>query len=303
MLKFPTSLLVLEGPDLSGKSSLYEYLHRETSFQWNIQDRSALSMLIYAQLYDRDPFYYKQALQKEIYDLNNRMVLCLPTWSEIKRRFRMRGDEIQDENSLKRVYELFYAQFTTLTYLPNVISLTDSSVEKNTENVKGIVNAIENLKLNSIAHFVERFALSCPRNEATPITFQLYDDGEFDQKDSHVLSVKEESAYYNQILTGFIQKIQDEFAGKNEYNLKQSIASRRFVYTDDSCISFIHAIYRDNLLDMHFVLRSTNVREKLKYDLNFLYYLTSMTFDTLGLQCHKDNVRMRFNLNSAHVLL
>ena len=51
MLKINT--VTIEGPDLSGKSTLYEALHEVTNFRWNIQDRSEFSMLCYAILYGR----------------------------------------------------------------------------------------------------------------------------------------------------------------------------------------------------------------------------------------------------------
>ena len=75
------------------------------------------------------------------------------------------------------------------------------------------------------------------------------------------------------------------------------------MYCNDACITMVHAVYRENLLDMHFVLRSSEVKTTFKYDLEFLYYLSSLVFEELKLDTKKDNVRMRFDLNSAHILL
>ena len=33
----------IEGPDCSGKTTLYNRLHKETNFKYNIQDRSCMS--------------------------------------------------------------------------------------------------------------------------------------------------------------------------------------------------------------------------------------------------------------------
>ena len=64
--RFPINQLILEGPDLAGKTSFYERIHKISGYRWNIQDRSALSMLIYAKLYNRDTFIEVERLNKEI---------------------------------------------------------------------------------------------------------------------------------------------------------------------------------------------------------------------------------------------
>jgi len=302
MMRFPSTMVILEGPDLSGKTSLYNEIHKLTKFHWNIQDRSSLSMLVYADLYDRDCFRHRENHQKEIYDLNNRMIFLLPPFSEIERRFRLRGDEIQDLTSLQRVYDLFYSRFTGLLYHPNVYCLIDGDSDKNAMKVVNYLNKLEMLSLSDIARFIQRFADSCPRNEATPLTFTLYDDGEFSELDDMILETPGEEEYYQKIVNSILEKIRNELAGKNEYNLVQNLSSRRFVYTDDACISFIQSVYRDHILDMHFVLRSTDVKNKLKSDLKFLYYLTKRVYDEFQLNQENNAVRMRFNLNSAHIL-
>ena len=44
----------IEGSDCSGKTTLFNQLHRETNFKYNIQDRSCMSMYVYSKLYERD---------------------------------------------------------------------------------------------------------------------------------------------------------------------------------------------------------------------------------------------------------
>jgi hypothetical protein len=51
---FELSDITLEGPDLAGKTTLYNKLHKETNFKWNIQDRAEISMAIYSEMYGRD---------------------------------------------------------------------------------------------------------------------------------------------------------------------------------------------------------------------------------------------------------
>ncbi len=76
--------------------------------------------------------------------------------------------------------------------------------------------------------------------------------------------------------------------------------SRRFIYADESCIALAHFNYRNDCLDCHFVLRSSNVRDTLYYDLNFLYSLCKEVYYTLELES-KVYCRLRFTINSAHI--
>ena len=46
--------VTLEGVDLSGKTTLYNNIHKKTGYKWNIQDRSELSMLCNAKYYKRN---------------------------------------------------------------------------------------------------------------------------------------------------------------------------------------------------------------------------------------------------------
>ena len=120
ILKFPTNQLIVEGPDCAGKTTFIEKLHKLSNYRWNIQDRSALSMLVYAKLYERKTFMEVERLNKEIKDLNNRYVIILPEWNEIGRRFAERGDPIQNLYSLKQVYKLFSEAAEELKDYPNV---------------------------------------------------------------------------------------------------------------------------------------------------------------------------------------
>ena len=87
---------------------------------------------------------------------------------------------------------------------------------------------------------------------------------------------------------------------KNEYKRIEDFTSRRFVHTDDTCISFIQVAVRDGLMDFHTVIRSSGTNSVFPYDLKFLYYLASTCYNRFNNHC--DYVRIRFNLNSAHIV-
>ena len=92
MIKRPIDYIFLEGPDLSGKTTLYESIHKLSDYRWNIQDRSALSMLVHARYYERDTFRHVEQLRSELFNLNNLTILLLPKWDVIIKRFSDRGD-------------------------------------------------------------------------------------------------------------------------------------------------------------------------------------------------------------------
>ena len=70
----------IEGPDLSGKTSLYRDLHKMSNFRWNIQDRAEVSMLAFSKFYERgDHQRWKDSLSDRLKDMNHRYVLMLPS--------------------------------------------------------------------------------------------------------------------------------------------------------------------------------------------------------------------------------
>ena len=122
MIKFPISKIVLEGCDLSGKTSLYNSIHKGSGFRWNIEDRSTLSMCIYANQYGRDDYYHRKNLALELSNLNNHMVLLHPDLDVIHNRYLDRGDEFQDVDSLIDLHKSFTKEFEKICMLPLIVT-------------------------------------------------------------------------------------------------------------------------------------------------------------------------------------
>jgi len=299
--RFLTNQLIIEGPDLAGKTSFYNRLHKNSGYRWNIQDRSALSMLIYARFYNRDTFVEVERLNTEIKNLNNRYIILLPPWDEVERRYNERGDEIQTITSLKKIYRLFDEAAEEFKIYPNVMVIRDKDTLSYVDPVIKELMGIEMATPNHVAEYVNMFAGASDNLEASHINLTMYDNGNFSSVDSSVLKYKPEKDYYSKIINKTIGKIESELSGKNEYNRKESVNSRRFVYADDTCISFAQFTVRNSILDAHFVFRSSNSKDTLKYDINFIYYLTSRVYDQLNLDNH--NCRIRINFNSAHIII
>ena len=98
----------------------------------------------------------------------------------------------------------------------------------------------------------------------------------------------------------YYDKIETQLRGKmlNNHAIGQDSTSRRIIYHDDSCISLAHFLIRDQIFDAKFFIRSSNVKDTLKYDINFIYYLTGIVYNIH--KC-KQPVKIEVTLNSAHI--
>lgn len=298
----PIDYIFIEGPDCSGKTTLYEMIHKESGYKWNIQDRSALSMLIHAKYYGRDTFAQVEQLKRELYNLNNQMIICLPAWKIIVDRFQKRGDPIQNINSLRKLYDLFAEAAEEFENYPNV-----TVVRKEVDDfiVRSIVNQYINFESNSIAnlqHTALQMIAAAGEKELVGLSFVHYDTGDFADVNKLMLNYEKEKEYYQKIETRLFNTIKKEMRGENEYGREEGVESRRYIYTDDTCISLAHFLVRDGYMDAKFFLRSSNVKDTLRYDLNFVKHLASEAFryfkcDREGYYC-----KIQIIINSAHVI-
>jgi hypothetical protein len=294
--------ITIEGPDLSGKSTLYESLHESTNFRWNIQDRSEFSMLCYSILYARpDQDVWRSRLIDSINNLNNRIIVLLPTWDELERRYAVRGDERQSIDGLRKLYDIFSHEAEKLSCYSTVFVIygnpstpemvdfcTDSFIK--TENC-----SIDDVSLDILNHVNE-----APNQECSPVRFNLDLTGKLSDVDPDIMNHESESKYYRRILSGVLSNIDCELIGYNDDNLSQNAwSTRRFIFTNDSCISLIHTMPREDTVAIHVVCRSSNVFNVFRYDLNFLHYLSSRICDRLG--AIEKSCMLRVTMNSAHI--
>ena len=277
----PIDYIFIEGPDCSGKTTLYEMIHKASGYYWNIQDRSALSMLIHAKYYGRDTFRHVEQLKRELYNLNNQLIICLPDWEVIVKRFTKRGDPIQNLSSLRKLYYLFSEAAEEFQHYPNV-TVIKSIVDKTL--VLSLVNQYRAFERKSVHHLrdsmLQMLGTSAANkfSEVIGFNFVHYDTGDFSDVNKGMLLYEKEKDYYERIESAVFKTIKDELAGNNPYDRKETINSRRFIYTDSSCIATCHFLIRDDYMDARFYLRSSNVKDTVHYDLNFLKHLTSEVF-------------------------
>ena len=297
MIKFPIKTLFIEGPDCSGKTTLIQSIHSSTGYKWHIFDRSQISRSIFSKRYGRNIDNLDYDLHEELSNLNNRFIILLPKFDVIAERFNSRGDEIhKDLSAMRSVYDAFYEEKDNLNKFPHVL-VCESDVPL--ERIVFNLGAYEMCSLSDISDLVSSFVASTSRKESYPLAFTLYDDGKFDEASSDILDHESEREYYDMIRASLLKKIDMELSGDNEYGRVETLKSRRFVYSDSSCISFIQVAIRDEVMDFHSVIRSTDVKNIFPHDLKFLYFLASECFSRIG---GAKSARLRFNLNSAHIV-
>ena len=295
-MNFNLRTVLFEGPDCAGKTSAYREVHRHTKFKWNIHDRSTLSMLCYAIQYNRDADTWRELLREELNDLNNVMVVFLPPVRVILERLKQRGDEYQTVDTIARLYEIFEAEVDKLKNYPNVIVYR--AVTRDYVPLAKILLDYEDKTYDDLSRTVEKH-VSAGNNEQINLKFS-WSDNDFEQIDIAHLTYEKEVAYYDQTRLALVKKIRNELDGLNEYKKVQTAESRRFVLAQDSCISFVQAIVRNDKLYMNIVCRSSEVCETFKHDLHFLADLGRITKSEIGVFI--DEVRYTITLGSAHIL-
>jgi len=300
-VKVPVNYILLEGTDLSGKTTLYNSIHRNTGFEWNIQDRSALSMLCYARLYGRDPVRWREQLREEINNLNNRHIVLMPDEATILTRLADRGDEFQDAQSIIKLRGIFEEEVALISGYPNVLvvrtpmghqDLADHCIRWVRESMERSTKQLaDEVQAHAEASGGETFRLSVDLNLGSG----------FPERNLACLDVEDEREYYSRIRDAFSEKIMSEVRGSNEYRKEQDERSRRFVHAEDTCISLLHAMVRQRKLHMTAVLRSSNVVKTLPHDLDFLYLVTQDAIREIGVARNLESV-IHLSIQSAHLV-
>jgi len=293
MVKFPIEKIIIEGPDLAGKTTLLNKMHDISKFRWNIQDRSALSMLIYAKMYNRDTFHLVENLKKELFNLNNQIVLLLPPFEVLSKRFQKRGDPIQNLISLRKLHKLFSEFEEEYGSLPNVTVVKKEISDHDYKSIVGRYLAMEqHATIHQFPAMCVNAANTQDNKEVVGLRFTYFDDGQFTDVIPELMEYKGEKEYYLKIREKLHYKMMQNHTDS------QDVSSRRIIYSDDSCISLAHFLIREQMFDAKFFLRSSNVKDTLKYDINFIHFLTSHVYQSY--HCNQP-VKIELTLNSAHI--
>ncbi len=297
-MKFDLKTVVLEGVDCSGKTTAFRNIHKLTGFKWNIHDRSTLSMLCYAVMYNRDVTHWRGLLQEEFNDLNHVVVIMMPPVDVIKERLAIRGDEFQDQETIVKLYDIFEREVARLFDCPNVL-VVRRAVPDYAEIAKWLLN-YERQSYTRIADMIHATARRHIGGESVFVK-AAWEDAGFNTLRTKALHYEPEIEYYNTTSEKLIKKIKDELAGLNEYESPQSVESRRFILSQESCISYAHFLYRSGVLYANIVCRSSEVSRIFPNDVHFIGHLGKIARQHIGLD-ENTPVKFSLTLDSAHVI-
>jgi hypothetical protein len=294
--------LTIEGCDLSGKSTLYWDIHKSNDYAFNIHDRAQLTMLVYARRYNRDKQIIKRwrrQLKEHLFNLDNRLIVLMPTFSLLRKRYEDRGDPIHDLDSLWKVYSLYKEEIKHFESFPNVLIISGDDVLNASEIALLWLNNVPTIK--TIHNDVRRMAQAQPNNEASGLSLTLSSPTPFPPDDA-VFDWDLEREHYTDILNRVRGNITDELSGNNKYStIQEQDKTRRFVFVQPECISMIHTIMREDTLTMRVTARSTDVIKFFPNDIRFLGHLFSKVTDLLDVNSI-ERYELKLTMNSAHIL-
>jgi hypothetical protein len=227
----------------------------------------------------------------------------LPEWNVIAERFQKRGDEIQNLSSLKKVYDLFSEAADEFENYPNVITIRNE-IDENVVSyiVHNLRSHFERRPFHSFSKMFMGSAATEESLEKIGMSITHYDDGSFEDVSQEMLLYEKEKVYYNKIKNQLLKKIESELAGVNEYDREETYESRRFIYTDDSCLSLCHFMLRNEFLYGEFYLRSSETKETLQYDMNFIKFLTREVFIELSKLSEIKMCKIHLKIGSGHII-
>ena len=289
----------IEGPDCSGKTTVINKIHKHTNYRYHMFDRSRMSKHIFSWLYNRtNKDIDSNLFNEERSDLSNLYIVLLPGIDVVEERFKSRGDEIHDLEGIRRVYQAFEDHVEYSGLFPNVIVIRESDSQWITA-----LGAIENYRKKKEFNVIKHLVHTSLGKESTLVKTSEVGYMADLKKNNECMEFEKEREYYEQIEKDFIQKFIDETSGNNEYNRKEQVDSRRFIYTSDTCISSIHVLVRDNTIHVKAYMRSSNV-DQVEHDYNFIknqiIVFSNLIRGKFSKYC--DYYRFDLSFGSAHVI-
>jgi len=313
-MELETLKVCIDGVDCSGKTTLWNAIHKATSYRWKLEDRSFVTMVVYAKLHGRKKTVdYERQLINDLSNLNHKYVIIDPSWEVVESRFKQRGDDLHDYEAMKKIHALYHEVAEKVSKFPNVLVLSgEEDVSDAAQKVNSWILEQDTCNLEKLTRMIQDRARAAEGGEVSPLRFSFVEDGNFPENDPRILDVEyvrnnfpaikpATVVEFNKMVEDMMTTVDKELRGENMYNLPQTLSSRRFIFTQDACVSFIQAMFRDGLLKFYVACRSSHVIDVFPADIRLMYYMCSLVHKKLGLSS-STRALFEFSLNSAHVI-
>ena len=119
-------IIIFEGIDKSGKTTLKEELNRQSNYQYWVLDRSPISSIVYDEIFNRNNREYWFRLIQALYDtFDVKLIYCKTTPDIIKDRLEKANEKVQGKlNDFTFVDKCFR---NTIKLVTNKCCIVDTS--------------------------------------------------------------------------------------------------------------------------------------------------------------------------------
>lgn len=135
-------LIVFEGVDKSGKTTLLNEFNKTTGFGYVVLDRLTTSSKVYNELFQRDRLeYYNRFEEQVVTSFNTLVVLCESNDDVVRSRLKKAGEvlpkQLEDIELVKKKFEEYVdASFANYVILDTSVLSVKECVERIVERVK-----------------------------------------------------------------------------------------------------------------------------------------------------------------------
>lgn len=308
--------LIFEGPDCSGKTTQYqkvwETIQSGNDYDVLLNDRGLMSIMAYGMLHNR--FDNNEEREHEFISyLNDNIVFYFDiSEAELHRRYCNRGDEFQSWSSIKHVAKIYKDLCIRFEKHRNfwVIDGEDDpgSIAK---RINGIIEMYNEFLLSpehqigTAMTALQEYGASVGGTKEL-INYKMDLDMSYDEVESWASKdlytglenindyMQLEVDSYKFQLAKFTKKIESELSGY--YGKKEDSHSRRFVFTDDECLSYVHILLRNNTLNVSVNFRSSNVG-LFNHDFISICKMIKIWFDK---NTKVENIKINIKFDSLH---
>lgn len=248
-------IVIFDGMDKVGKTTLIHALDKATDYEHIIIDRGPNSYLVYDEIYNRGHAldYYKTEM--DLINTSHLCVFCYANKEDIEARLNEAGEEwAHEQGSIKDVIRKFGINMFGSKLEHIYINTSTMSVE---EAVTAIIKEIESLKYDFIKLKVKYEKDGYTEYYPSNTTFSEEILKTLPEFDSSV-----DEPYYAMIDSALTHLLHKQEIGW--------VNHRQLVYTSSDCISMIQIIIGD-ITEIYVHQRSLNLSKHKTNDLMFIY--------------------------------
>lgn len=296
--------IVFSGCDKVGKSTIIRELHKATQYKYPILDRYTESSIVYGKHRKRN-LNYDEYFDLEKCLMSNVLLVYLSAHDDdIKKRIVDTNEKditFKEIKTIKKHYEN-YLKETFFNYI--IINTSKFSIKQCVNKIKNKIKEIEKQdgldQIEYLIKVIEKNGLFVNNTlELQNINYKFKDISRERMskylRKNKLRNEKFEKLYYDRIYHSIKHIINSQMT---EYG--QNLYSRRFIFDSSECISNVHFMYRENVLNCYVNIRSSNVKKILPLDVFYMYRIAEMINNDFFKAI---KIELNFKVASAHIYL